>query len=197
MTLANKDYYKKVKEIADSQIHWIENTLSGIPREDTYEIYSDNKERRKLIKPLFLTDEEFVQQWESETYLGKGFEDGCAEIYTDKGERVRSKSEKIIADKLYKMQIPYHYERPLKLKSFGTVYPDFTILNVPKRKEIILEHFGMMDNLQYSTGALTKLTTYEMNGYFPGDNLIITHETSETPLNTKLLEKLLLKFCTI
>ena len=33
----------------------------------------------------------------------------------EKGERVRSKSEKIIADKLYMLGIPYRYEYPLVL----------------------------------------------------------------------------------
>ena len=50
------------------------------------------------------------------------------EIYTERGERVRSKSEKIIADKLFLQNIPYHYERPIYLKGFGMVYPDFCCL---------------------------------------------------------------------
>lgn len=52
---------------------------------------------------------------------------------------MRSKSEVIIADLLNKEGIPYRYEFPLYLKEFNTVYPDFTILNVRKRKEIYWE----------------------------------------------------------
>ena len=51
------------------------------------------------------------------------------EYYTIKGERVRSKSEKIIADELYRYQIPYKYEFPLTLATHNRniqLYPDFT-----------------------------------------------------------------------
>lgn len=193
-TLADKDYYKKIIQTAQSQKDWIEETLRKIPKEDLHEIYEGNSERRKLISPYFLTDEEYIRKWENVEYTGKGFEEGSAEIYTEKGERVRSKSEKIIADKLYKMHLPYRYEYPLKLKGFGTIYPDFTILNVRTRKEIILEHFGMMDNPQYCSSALDKLSEYTMNGYFLGENLIISYETSVKPIDTKNLQKIIERY---
>ncbi len=56
-------------------------------------------------------------------------------FYTHKGERVRSKSEVIIANLLYKYQIPYRYEFPLTIKDFGITYPDFLILNVRKKRK--------------------------------------------------------------
>ena len=45
-------------------------------------------------------------------------------LITEKGEYVRSKSEKIIADTLTKNNINYVYELPLRLKGYGTVKPD-------------------------------------------------------------------------
>ena len=99
--------------------------------------------------------------------------------------------EKIIADKLYMLGIPYKYECPITLKGFGKIYPDFTILCVKKRQEYIWEHFGMMDNQEYVTKALNKIDMYEKNGYFPGHNLIISHETSLTPINTKIIDELI------
>lgn len=79
-----------------------------------------------------LTDKRFE-------YRGKGFDESTSEFYTAKGEKVRSKSEVIIADVLSREGIPYRYEYPLYLKGIGKVHPDFTVLNVKQRKEIYWE----------------------------------------------------------
>ena len=67
-------------------------------------------------------------------------------FYTSKGERVRSKSEVIIADVLNREGVPYRYEYPIYIKGIGKIYPDFTVLNIGIRKEMIWDHFGMMDD---------------------------------------------------
>ena len=54
------------------------------------------------------------------------------ELVTNNGEIVRSKSEKIIADLLFMLGIPYVYECPLDTPG-GTIYPDFTILDISTR----------------------------------------------------------------
>ena len=132
------------------------------------------------------TESQFVESWGSVEYEGKGFRMDLPELYTAKGERVRSKSEVMIADLLNKEAIPYRYEYPLYLKGFDLVYPDFTVLNVKKRKEIYWEHFGMMDDSEYVEKAMKKITVYAQNGIFPGINLIVTFETRKTPLNQKM-----------
>ena len=116
------------------------------------------------------------------------------EYLTARGERVRSKSEIIIADTLFRLKIPYRYEYPLNLKNTKgeklTLYPDFTCLNLRTRREFYWEHFGMMDNSEYSENVVQKLHLYEQNGIIPGKNLIITMETSTIPINTKQIELL-------
>ena len=71
------------------------------------------------------------------------------------------------------------------------IYPDFTILDVRNRREIYLEHFGLMDDPDYVDNVMYKLNTYERNGIFLGVNLFITHETSKAPLNSRTLDKYL------
>jgi len=115
-------------------------------------------------------------------------------IYTEKNEHVRSKSEKILADKLNLMHIPYHYEKPLHLHGYGIVHPDFTILNKRTRKEYYWEHLGMMDDASYSEKAVMKIETYEKNSIFPGDSLILTYETSVHPLDSRLIELIIHKY---
>ena len=49
--------------------------------------------------------EQRVKTWLSATYDGKEFQEGVPVILTEKGERVRSKSEKIMADYLSNKRI--------------------------------------------------------------------------------------------
>lgn len=129
---------------------------------------------------------------------GKSFlEDDKTEFYTIKGERVRSKSEKIIADELYRNGIPYKYEMPMELEGWKKkvlIYPDFTVLNKRTGKKWIIEHLGMMDKPAYYENAMQKVSTYEKNGILLGDRLIVLHETSGTPLNTVVLKKYIEKY---
>ena len=115
------------------------------------------------------------------------------EFVTLNGENVRSKTEKIIADLLYHLDIPYVYECPLQL-SDGKVYPDFTILNKRTRKVYYLEHFGMMDKPEYAAAAIQKIKRYEKSGYYIGEDLLATLELSDAPLGTKELERMIRKY---
>lgn len=118
-------------------------------------------------------------------------EDDRTEFYTILGERVRSKSEKIIADELYRYNIPYRYEMPLELEDWGKTVirrPDFTVISRSSGKKYIYEHFGMMDDPDYVERNMRKLDLYEKNGYILGKNLIVTHETSRSPLNVGVVD---------
>lgn len=156
---------------------------------DIYDLL--NPGRRELVSPLIISDEEYVRRWLSVEYKGKNIDEETGNIITERGERVRSKSEKIIADKLYAMGLPYRYEYPVTLKSGIRVYPDFTILKMSERKEIYLEHFGLLDEETYFESTLRKLHSYSENDIFLGDNLLITYETSSYPLSTKMLDGIL------
>ena len=102
--------------------------------EELYSVYDRmSPSREKMVDSRIMSDKEYVNQWSTQIYSGKDFEEGQAEIYTEKKERVRSKSEKIIADMLYHKNIPYKYECPVTLKGSGTIYPDFTCLRLTDR----------------------------------------------------------------
>lgn len=184
--LAQKDYNKKVLRAANQELLAIRKYCATVPKlkaEDIYEAM--NEDRRDLVTPFQESEARFVQNWLSVPYQGKGFDESAPRLYTAKEERVRSKSEIIIADALERESIPYRYECPLSLPGTGKIYPDFTVLHVQKRKELYWEHLGMMDDPAYVENALLKIATYEKNGIFPGENLILTYETKETPINQK------------
>lgn len=193
--LAQKEYDLRFLKVIKEQKNKLCKAIKLLSDIDFTKAYSELSEaRRKLVKPYILTNEQYVEQWMSVQYIGKEFSDDTPILMTDRGERVRSKTEKILADKFFSLGIPYRYEYPLKLKGYGTVYPDFTLLNVRKRKEIYLEHFGMMDNPEYCQKAIQKLENYARNGIHVGKNLLVTFETLRKPLDMKVVEKMLKEF---
>ncbi|MGI6095445.1 MAG: hypothetical protein ACOYBL_08440 [Lachnospiraceae bacterium] len=136
--LAQKEYDKKVLHAAEKELTAIQKYLAQDSAMKAEEIYDSlHKERQKLIVPITETEEDFTRKWEEVPYQGKEFYQNTSEFYTAKGERVRSKSEWIIADLLYKEGIPYRYEYPIAFKGVGEIYPDFTVLNIGDRKENI------------------------------------------------------------
>lgn len=186
--LAQKEYDQKVLRAVEKEVRAIERCLVGYPLTGAEEVYEKlHRERKKLVVPVWEPQEQFVQKWEAVVYEGKSFGEDAPEFYTAKNERVRSKSEWIIADLLNREGVPYRYEYPLHLKGMGVVHPDFTVLNVKERKEFYWEHLGMMDDATYAERALQKIALYEQNGIYPGEGLILTYETRTNPLNQKVV----------
>ena len=95
----------------------------------------------------------------------------------------------MIAETLTRHQIPYQYEYPLWLDAFGYVRPDFRCLNIRKRQIVFWEHQGRMDDPDYATHAIRKIRAYEESGIYVGQNLIITRESSDCPLNPDTVER--------
>lgn len=191
--LAQKDYDAKVIKLLIKQLHALD-TLTKTTDGKIEELYAKiSRVRKSLVTPVTLTDSQYAEDWQNITWQGLPFADNTAEHFTIRNERVRSKSEVLIADNLAHHKVPYRYEFPLQLhRPTGgniTIYPDFTCLNVRTRQEFIWEHFGMMDDAAYLENAIQKLKLYSENKIIPGKNLIITMETQATPISTKQIEK--------
>lgn len=197
--LAQKDYDRKILPELKKMLSLLDGFIKNFQRGDLNEKFGKmHSGRRKLITPVCLPNDEFVKNWQSIPYAGKEFEEDAPEIITARGERVRSKSEAIIADTLYRLSIPYKYECPRQLNDFRMksgkrtfmIFPDFTCLNVRLRREFVWEHFGMMDNADYSAQVAWKIACYEANGYFLGRNVIASLESNEVPLDAKKVERI-------
>ncbi len=187
--IAQRDYDYSYLRIAKKEIEDIEKILEKRYVSKIEGCYSDINEGRKiLVRPFEMSDDEYVKRWMNIPYKIKEFnESDTTEYYTDKGERVRSKSEVIIANLLCAMNIPYKYECPLQLEQ-TIIYPDFTILDMTERREKYLEHFGMMGDPEYVSNMLLKVSMYERNGIFIGDRLICSFESTKRPLNNNVLK---------
>lgn len=197
--IAQKEYSLQLLSCIKKQKIALENLMMILEKYRLDEVYAKlHPARKQLVKPYIKPLEKINKEFEKVEYKGKGFAgDDTTAYYTEKGERVRSKSEKIIADTLFRRGILYHYELPLELKYKNrtiVVYPDFTVLNKRTGKKYILEHLGMMDKMAYCESSMQKIDMYEKNGILLGDKLIITHETSGSPLDINILEQYVERF---
>ena len=163
--IAQRDYHKKLLSQVCSDLTYLDTFLRKFDVDKLYDIYDELPiARQKLVEPFLIRDKQYIAEWEQIIYDRKDFEEGSQEIYT---------------------------ERPIYLKGFGMVYPDFCCLDIRQRKEIIWEHFGMMGDSEYSRKTLSKINHYTQNGYYQGDNIIYTFESLDNPMNTKAVDKLI------
>ena len=190
--LAQKDYDERINKLVNRRIKKIDRLCSEYQDNEIEEIYNClHPIRKSLIQPVEKTWGQQLDEWKNIPYVGKGFDPATPEIVSKKGERVRSKSEKIIADTLLGLGIEYKYECPLELRGYGTVYPDFTILRKRDCKEIYWEHDGRMDDPSYAEKAIRKINSYIENNYFPGNRLILSFETKGVVLNDRTIMSLI------
>ena len=193
--LAEKDYLNRLTISIQNELDAISSFLEKYPKVVPEDVYlSMSTDRQNLFYPMLQTDEIYAEEWQSQEYPTKGFIDDRAPLYTDRGERVRSKSEIIIANQLFKNNIPYKYECPLYVERMGTIHPDFTILNVVSRKEYYWEHLGLMDDQEYVESAVARISAYEASGIYLGKQLILSFETKANPLDTREVKALISQY---
>lgn len=113
-------------------------------------------------------------EWRNENYAVNPYKPENRIYMTNCGTMVRSKSEKIIADKLWERQVNFRYEAQILIDG-RVFYPDFTI-RVKSGETVIWEHFGLMDDAEYRQDSLTKLEMYRKAGFKQHTNLICTDE---------------------
>ena len=187
--LIQKKYDEKILAASKTQLALLDRFLQQYDPDILKRIYEESGEvRQGFIRAAELPDKEFRANWRAVEYMGKDFREGAAEHYTLKGERVRSKSEVMIANALFQADLDYRYEYPVMLGN-QIVYSDFTVLRMPDRKEIRWEHAGLIDDVDYRNEFLGKLNLYEENGYFIGENLIVTMETQKRPFNLRDVQR--------
>lgn len=197
--LALREYRKKLNPHLEKAIEQLMVAQKSF--EHLYEVYEQMHEGKQILfDPDIVPISKRIQDFNSVAYESLPFsESDRTEYFTHRGERVRSKSEKIIADELERHGIPYHYEKPLLLRVDGQIkefHPDFTVMNITTGEIKYIEHLGMMDNPGYYNNVLTKLDVYERNGLLIGRDVILLHESSFRPLNTRIIDDYIQEFLT-
>ena len=191
ISLVQKRYLTKLLVAAKKQKRAFDDFFRYYDQNALEKVYdAEGAVRQLFITPAELPEEQFIDSWEAVEYSGKEFREDTPVHYTQRHERVRSKSEMMIANALFHAKIPYRYECPLELGG-NLVHPDFTILRMRDRKQIYWEHLGMVDDPEYRNQAFQKLRIYEANGIFPGSELILTMESYRCPLNMKIVDQMI------
>lgn len=193
--LAQKDYDAKLLKVLKEQQKAIESFIEAYDPDAAEQVYEKLSEQRKaLVTPEYLSDEEFVRQWLSQPYTRLGFKEDDQEFYTAKGERVRSKSEILIADALLRHDVPYLCEVPVYNNGVIFAAPDFKCLNKRLRKVFYWEHLGKLGEPDYANRNVKKLEKYALDEDFDESSLVLTCETDGHPLNTKVIEAKIRKY---
>ena len=109
---------------------------------------------------------------------------------TSRGVNVRSKSEALIAEKLFEFGVPFRYEQLLHIGNYNYA-PDFTVLNVRTNKVYYWEHFGLVNSDKYQERRRKKLSAYEAAGIVPWDNLITTYDDTSGNLDLQFVESII------
>jgi len=189
--LAQKDYNSRFRKYAKKELRVLEKVDHILAGENANLSYQNlSKYRKDLVIPYIQEDEDYAAEWQEKYFLENEFHEDEKIYDTKRGEKVRSKSEAILADMFYELGIPYHYEKELVLSDGRSRYPDFTLLQLRTKTEIYWEHFGLLENEEYRHNTIQKLDEYRKSGIFVGKNLLFSYETSQSPLDIKGIRKM-------
>ena len=194
--LAQKHYYISIRPILKKKLDEIKRFTKKCPSNELEEIYDNlSDERKSLVTPIQISVKEKVKQWQAEAYEKNLMYPENLRYETEQGDMVRSKSEVIIANILYRNRkdILYKYERPLEVMENGrqkNIYPDFTILNKHTGKVTYWEHAGRMDDSYYANEFVKKMNTYIDNDLLLGRDVVVSFESLINPLDIKVVKRL-------
>jgi len=106
---------------------------------------------------------------------------------TEKGHMVRSKSELVIANMLFREGIRYEYERICEGSvEQGRLRPDFSFIT-PDGDLIVWEHLGMLNREDYRRGWEWKQQWYLKNGFVEGKTLFSSQDDERGGLDSERL----------
>ena len=188
--LVQREYDEKVHNLLKDMINRLEKFNGKYDADSIDDLYENLRDgRREFVTPIRPTREMIINNWYATHKGNQNSYERKYEFPTLRGELVRSKSEKILADYFYNKGIPYVCEPEIRLKSGKHVYPDFGILNVRLNKTMYWEHLGLIEQEGYASRNFEKILDYEECGLILGKNLIITLETQERPLDVKVVDE--------
>ena len=182
--LIQKDYDARLIKLLQKEISALQNymkqTCNGRAIPELYDYLCPA--RRALITPVTLTDEQYAARWQEISWTGRPFSQDAPLLYTARGERVRSKSEVIIADTLFRHKIPYRYEYPLTLRRSVTTAPRG---NLEKRNHRTISDSGIHTKAigggnSDTTNSATGNTSTCNHTTSTGNTTISGHHTSIT-----------------
>ena len=127
-------------------------------------------------------------EWARTAYEKSSYKSESRVHRTSKGLSVRSKSEALIAEKLYEYGIPFRYEEVLHFGGRGSMMiPDFVLPNAAGGL-YYWEHCGLAGDAEYMKRHRQKIENYEKIGVVPWKNLIVTYDDEYGNINTAIID---------
>ena len=130
-----------------------------------------------------------ASEWASEEYEQLNYKPEEKRHITSRGERMRSKSEMLIAELLYSFGIEFRYEQIVRIGS-KTFAPDFTI-RLADGRIIYWEHMGKTSDKDYVRSQFRKIEYYAESGIVPWDNLIVTFDDTDGNLDIRSIKSII------
>ena len=194
--LALKKYSKTVLPVLEKDYNAIRRFLTDYSwQTERHLAESLDPEILKLCGKAEYSASMYAAEWASQTWPERPNTKSEPTYRTMSGLLVRSKSEEFIVNALFIHKIYALYEKPLYLEGYAyPIFPDLTILHPRTHKEVLWDHYGMMDDPLYADKACRKTSLYLRNGYIPGKNLILTYESSGVPFSSADAERIIREF---
>ncbi len=130
---------------------------------------------------------ELPAAWADAPYERSEYHASEKKMLTSRGLAVRSKSELMIAEMLYRYGIPFRYEPVIRVNDKLVLNPDFMIL-CPDGTLIIWEHEGLVSSASYIEWQRKKAEYYAMLGFVPWKNYIVTYDTEDGDLDLRIID---------
>jgi len=113
---------------------------------------------------------------------------------TGLGFYVRTKSEAIVARRLYQFGHDFQYEKELRVMDpdgrWKSIYPDFTIW-LDDGRVIFLEHVGMLQKETYRQTFTKRMVTYHKNNLLIGRDVFITMDGPGGDIDIAAVDKVI------
>lgn len=195
--IAQTDYERDVLKSIRREVEFLDEIQQEWPQTTAERVYTQmHPLRQELVTPVYLPKDKFVAQWCAVTWEPRPPRDDEPVYETEGGYFVHSKSELVMANKFVAQNIPHRYEYPMYLEGYGPVRPDFIVLNTRTRREYIWEHCGMMDDMEYVARNMKKFSAYRQNGYFLGEDIIVTMESATQEFDPDEVDQLIRHYLT-
>ncbi|MCQ2401745.1 MAG: hypothetical protein MJ059_07470 [Lachnospiraceae bacterium] len=180
---------KKVKPVVNSLISSLEGDMTSYDDKALARVYDELCELYgENVPKAFFSNRMLMEKWQNSAYVKLNYKEEKLVFKTLHGEKVRSKVEAMVADILYRMNIPYRYDARLS-KDGLTFWPDFTLISPENGDVFYLEVFGMMTDRKYATDNLRKINEYHKAGFIQGDKLIIVFDAEDAEFDSETFEK--------
>ena len=205
--LARKEFAERAFEVVQKNYDALKQSMGAITPYDPAAIieamnncYSKLPEEFFFGKDYFAVDTDIPKtiaekvdrhrEWGLQPFKQSTYKKENKKIKTSRGEMVRSKSEALIIESLYRIfDIPHRYEQEQWINGVRIV-PDLTFEGAGG-KLFYWDHLGMMDRPDYADYNFNKLRRNYSAGLVPGDNVILSFDRQGT-IDMKYIEGIIM-----